>query len=875
MRNMHIIQERQRYSIRKYSFGAASVLIGASLLLGGQALAQEEVPVASVQDQTVLVAQSETVRSELASSEVISDLELHQDSVSTAVLSAASSEVAGSELLATSLASSQMTSQVLTSEGSLANPSPLSEESTFSQASSVSQAASLSPASSESVSQRVHQSEAQLESRASAVSDTDRAREVLNTGFRTVSSANNLPGVSGPVTADGSMDIPASGTYYFRRTTEIRTAPVMDIKPTFVFSRGDHVIYDKVLKRDGHQWISYLGYDYQRYYADIASLRQVSQPTRPVVTNIEEIPEKGTYAFTKPADVKNQASLTAKTEFILDPGMTVNYDKALTADNHRWISYVSYSGIRRYVDLGALSQVDTKPRGDIAVQKQDNGDFSVVISNVSDPNGILGVSVPIWSEQNGQDDIIWYSASKMSNGSYKVNVKISDHHNNSGLYHVHLYYVESNGKLVGVGGTTHTVPAAPVEETSMKGLNLPASGTYVFKERSSIKAEPRMAAAELAYYDKGMSVNYDKVVQADGHQWLSYVSYAGNRRYVPVASLAPVVAKSSGKITISNLTSQGFDVIISDVTSGGRKIQEVVVPVWSVKDNQDDLQWLSAQKQADGSYKTHVSVSDHKNDHGEYLVHLYYKIDGKLEGVGGTSTNVPAPSPATSRHNLPASGTYTFAERSSIKADPHINSPELAYYDKGMSVNYDKVLTSDGYTWLSYLSYAGSRRYVAIAKASVAPAQAESHTVGLPASGRYTFSENAGIKTEPRLSSADITYFAPGMSVNYDKVLTAEGHTWLSYISYGGRRLYVDLESENSPSASASNTVSQPSLPSSGHYTFTSRTSVLSEPNAANPELAYYDKGMTVNYDRLVTANGHTWLSYLSYSGARSYVMVG
>ena len=31
------------------------------------------------------------------------------------------------------------------------------------------------------------------------------------------------PGVDGPVTADGSLDIPSNGTFYFRRTTEIRT----------------------------------------------------------------------------------------------------------------------------------------------------------------------------------------------------------------------------------------------------------------------------------------------------------------------------------------------------------------------------------------------------------------------------------------------------------------------------------------------------------------------------------------------------------------------------------------------------------------------------------------------------------------------------
>ena len=89
----------------------------------------------------------------------------------------------------------------------------------------------------------------------------------------------------------------------------------------------------------------------------------------------------------------------------------------------------------------------------------DNGDFSVVISNVSDQNGVVGVSVPIWSERNGQDDIIWYNATRLNNRNYKVNVGLSDHKNERGFYNVHLYFVETNGKLVGVGGTTHTVPA--------------------------------------------------------------------------------------------------------------------------------------------------------------------------------------------------------------------------------------------------------------------------------------------------------------------------------------------------------------------------------------------------------------------------------
>ncbi|EHI74528.1 cell wall protein precursor, choline binding protein, truncated [Streptococcus criceti] len=54
MKRAPIWNERQRFSIRKYSFGAASVLIGASLFFGGQVLADEQaVPAGQPQDQTV------------------------------------------------------------------------------------------------------------------------------------------------------------------------------------------------------------------------------------------------------------------------------------------------------------------------------------------------------------------------------------------------------------------------------------------------------------------------------------------------------------------------------------------------------------------------------------------------------------------------------------------------------------------------------------------------------------------------------------------------------------------------------------------------------------------------------------------------------
>ena len=857
MRKAYVFKERQRYSIRKYSFGAASVLIGASLMLGGHALAQEQAnSVNSNKDNEVIVNNSEALQVDQATPEAVTDV-LNQP--------ASRSEAPRPKLANSEVASSETSSIVASEPASLEVPAEVAHSASV--VATVSRSEVASPRSEVSL---VASSEAASETDRSATSEVAEARptdrEAVDTSLRTVLTNASQPGVDGPVTADGSLDIPSNGTFYFRRTTEIRTAPIMDIKPTFVFSAGDHVIYDKVLKRDSHQWISYIGYDSERYYADIATLKAESTSSTTEVTRDETIPERGTYYFTKPADVKNQPSFTAKTEFNFDPGMSVNYDRSLLADNHRWISYVSYNGTRRYVDLGIVAESLAKPTGNIAIESHDNGGFSVVISNVADQNGVLGVSVPIWSEKNGQDDIIWYNATRLNNGNYKVNVSLSDHKNERGLYNVHLYYVETNGKLVGVSGTTYTVPAKVEGTHTTASYSLPDSGTYTFKERSSIKAEPRVASPELAYYDTGMSVNYDKIVSGDGYQWLSYLSYSGNRRYVAVAKLAQQESKPSGTINIENLSNLGFDVHITNVSSGDKAIQGVSVPVWTAKNGQDDLVWYQADRQSDGSYKVRINVTDHKAEAGEYIVHLYYVQDGKMVGIGGTSTTVPVQS--ATRHNLPASGSYTFTARTGIKTQPLLANPDVSYYDAGMSVNYDKVVNNDGYTWLSYLSYSGHRFYVAIAPTSVTKPVEQPVQPNTSSSGTYTFKERSSIKAEPSMASPELAYYDAGMSVNYDKLVTADGHTWLSYVSYGGNRRYIAIDGKVTAVAQPAS----PSLAATGTYTFTKPSSIKAQPSVASPELAYYDKGMSVRYDKVLTADGHTWLSYVTYSGARRYV---
>ena len=1264
MKREKFLHEQQRFSIRKYSFGAASVLLGASLVFAGQALADEHHEAATTSDATLRATSdsdaltaadifSGVATNGVASSEKASETSTTSQTVSETATSEATSEVSASQ-------TADKASETAVAPSAVTNRSNLAEKDANLDVSSMVRAAvntslvstPTTTTDSDLPSQGTYvykeRTEIKNQPKISAkaefyVNPGDSVfydQVVTADGYQWISyksysgvrryapvkpvaagsgSGNSGSGdgkpSNGAQATTGALNIPATGTFYFTRDTDIKKEPKADLKPTFVFSKGDHVIYDKVLTADNHQWISYLGYDYVRYYADIATLTPAkaetpaAKPTetnqaKPETTGAEKLPASGTYNVTRSLNVKNEPKASAETLYTLEKGYKVNYDKVLTADNHQWISYISYSGTRRYVDIATLKTTESKPQenrvsGDLTISNQTSNGFDVVVTNVSGGGKtVQEVRVPIWSDKNGQDDLTWYHADKQSDGSYKVHVDKASHKGDAGTYSVHLYYM-LDGKRTYITETTATVPESQVagkltitNQTSngfdvvvtnvsgggktVQEVRVPvwsdkngqddltwyhadkqSDGSYkVHVDKASHKGDTGSYSVHLYYVLDGKrtyitetkatvpesqvagkltitnqtSNGFDVVVtnvsgggktvqevrvpvwsdkngqddltwyhadkQSDGSYKVHvdkashkgdagtyavhlYYMLDGKRTYITETTATVPETQVTGNLTITNQTSNGFDVVVTNVSGGGKTVQEVRVPIWSDKNGQDDLTWYHADKQSDGSYKVHVDTASHKGDAGTYSVHLYYMLDGKRTYITETTATVPeshitgkltnngsyysvrgkyddiiivnkkhglskdynpgenptakaafvrlrddminqglnvgrsysgfrsydyqktlydnyvsrdgqaaadrySARPGFSEHqtglvfdltdksgnlledarasqwlkdnahnygfivrfqagkeastgympeawhiryvgkeakdihdsglsleeyfgieggdyatsskpaeskpattgaiNLPATGTYTFTGRASIKAEAKVSSPELAYYDKGMSVNYDKVLTADGHQWLSYVTASGARRYVDIATVKATETKPEAKPVAkpadqpsLPESGTYTFTGRASIKAEAKVSSPELAYYDKGMSVNYDKVLTADGHQWLSYVTASGARRYVDIATvkatETKPEAKpVAKPADQPSLPESGTYTFTGRASIKAEAKVSSPELAYYDKGMSVNYDKVLTADGHQWLSYMTASGARRYV---
>ena len=72
---------------------------------------------------------------------------------------------------------------------------------------------------------------------------------------------------------------------------------------------------------------------------------------------------------------------------------------------------------------------------------------------------------PIWSEENGQDDLVWYPAKKIAPGHFQLRFQ-AQKHKGSGLFHLHVYQ-KSQGQLKGLFPTTFQVEKAKPKLTPL------------------------------------------------------------------------------------------------------------------------------------------------------------------------------------------------------------------------------------------------------------------------------------------------------------------------------------------------------------------------------------------------------------------------
>lgn len=366
------------------------------------------------------------------------------------------------------------------------------------------------------------------------------------------------------------------------------------------------------------------------------------------------------------------------------------------------------------------------------------------------------------------------------------------------------------------GGSETKAPTPVTNSGSNNQEKIATQGNYTFSHKVEVKNETKVASPTQFTLDKGDRIFYDQILTIEGNQWLSYKSFNGVRRFVLLGKASSVEKTEdkekvspqpqaritkTGRLTISNETTTGFDILITNIKDDNG-IAAVKVPVWTEQGGQDDIKWYTAVTTGDGNYKVAVSFADHKNEKGLYNIHLYYQeASGTLVGVTGTKVTVAGTNSSQEpiENGLAKTGVYNIIGSTEVKNEAKISSQTQFTLEKGDKINYDQVLTADGYQWISYKSYSGVRRYIPVKKLTTSSEKAKDEATkptsypNLPKTGTYTFTKTVDVKSQPKVSSPVEFNFQKGEKIHYDQVLVVDGHQWISYKSYSGIRRYIEI----------------------------------------------------------------------------------
>ena len=327
----------------------------------------------------------------------------------------------------------------------------------------------------------------------------------------------------------------------------------------------------------------------------------------------------------------------------------------LLPGKHLFDHSVDYTGRFTANAKPAADPTEGSLSGKIDVVNNDTmaGRFDVVISNVQAPNGVRTVSVPIWSETGGQDDLVWYTANRQANGTYTVNVKAADHKNSTGLYNVHLYYVQNNGQMTGVGGTTTTVAIGKKNQTPVSAdltiaksekdrtFTITAKNLQGFDGYKEVKI-PFWSHAngmkDIIWYTPTRQADgsYTVTAKASDHEnadgkyeaQVFYVDAQGQNKFVKKAFIDYTATKPvnavAADLTITKSEKDGIFTITAKNLQGFDGYKEVKIPFWSHANGMKDIIWYTPTRQADGSYTVTAKASDHENADGKYEAQVFY-----------------------------------------------------------------------------------------------------------------------------------------------------------------------------------------------------------------------------------------------------------
>ena len=277
--------------------------------------------------------------------------------------------------------------------------------------------------------------------------------------------------------------------------------------------------------------------------------------------------------------------------------------------------------------------------------------YTVTLNDVDMKGMEKEIRFAVWSEENGQDGLQWYTAEKSGN-SYQVKIPMYKY-NDTGSYNVHIYadlqddssycivctsfqvdeIVKSGVEVKQISGKTGT---AQIVET-MGDLGYEITGVRVGVWDVDENGEQK---GDVVWYDmSGEEDDYTATFDVRNHKY-QFGTYNAHVYVVDTNGDYVFLDGTSFTITANNMVvyektdSSNGKVLIYGPNVKNQKVDSVRMATWSCDGNQDDLKWITAKKNEEGIYYVEISRSDYKRG-GEYATHVYGTVNGEESWIGG------------------------------------------------------------------------------------------------------------------------------------------------------------------------------------------------------------------------------------------------
>ncbi|MDU6444217.1 MAG: GBS Bsp-like repeat-containing protein, partial [Streptococcus sp.] len=367
-----------------------------------------------------------------------------------------------------------------------------------------------------------------------------------------------------------------------------------------------------------------------------------------------------------------------------------------------------------------FDNVDTRPNATVSVvnYSENKTTFDVVVTGSSATKTITSVAIAVWSEDKGQDDLIWYTPT-ITNNSARVTIDIANHSNTSDIYNVHVYTDYADGTRVGqvLGAYQITKPTPKNDVTA----TLTSDGIALTLDSNTVTDYSKVKFAVWSD-DEGQDdlVWYD--ASSSGTALASYENHSGYGTYhihtysfetgkaVGLNATDIIIEKPNVQTTITKVDDNTYKVTVTNVPI---YIKSVSLPVWSTVNGQDDIDWLTATKEDSSTYTGTISLKDHHYDSGDYNVHVYghNNVTNSFVGLSGSNgidlifnQSLTKPTVAVQNHNstqgtlqVVISETETSKNIGSVQVAAWSDAEQknLHWYSSSSIVNGRVVITVD------------------------------------------------------------------------------------------------------------------------------------------------------------------------------------